>query len=66
VSSLARRLDRVRWLAVPLAAYLLVTLILPAANGAAARADFAHHALWVAGACAAVIAVAFAVTWRKP
>jgi hypothetical protein len=66
VSPLARRLDRVRWLAIPLAAYLLVTLILPAANGAAARADFAHHALWVVGACAAVVAIALALTWRKP
>ena len=49
---------RLRWLAVPMCAYLAITLALPAANGALGRAEFVHHALWVVGACVAVIAIA--------
>jgi accessory gene regulator protein AgrB len=52
---LAEQLRRVRWLTVPLAAYLLVTLVLPAANGAMRRADFARHAAWVIACCALVL-----------
>lgn len=54
-------LDRVvalRWLAVPLGAYLAITVFLPMANGAASQPGFARHALWIGGACAAVFALA--------
>jgi len=57
---LTDRLRRLRWMAVPLAAYVTITLILPAANGAAARPDFAGHAAWVAGGCAVAAAIALA------
>jgi hypothetical protein len=52
---LLTQVRRVRWLTVPLAAYLLVTLGLPAANGAIGRPDFARHAAWVIGSCIAVL-----------
>ncbi len=58
MSSLVDRVLRLRWLAVPLAAYLMVTLALPAAHGATARADFGRHATWVLTGCVAVVAVA--------
>ena len=48
--------ERVRWLAVPIAAYLAITLALPIANGAAGRADFLLHAATVVGGCALVVA----------
>jgi exosortase K len=41
--------------AIPVVAYLVVTLGLPLANGAAARGDFARHAAWVVSACAVVV-----------
>jgi len=47
------------WLAIPLGAYLLITLILPAANGAIARGDFARHAMIVLGMCTLAIALVF-------
>ncbi len=50
--------DRLRWLAVPIAAYLVITLALPAANGAAAHRDLralGHHAMWVVLGCTVVI-----------
>ncbi|MEO8841513.1 MAG: exosortase K [Kofleriaceae bacterium] len=55
----ARRLDdktihNARWLAVPIAAYLLITLLMPLAHGAAGRADFAVHAMWVLAGCLVV------------
>jgi hypothetical protein len=50
-----RHLERLKWLAVPIAAYLLITLVLPIANGAASRSDFAHHAMWVLLGCTLVI-----------
>jgi exosortase K len=58
------------WMAVPVAAYLVITLVMPLANGAAARRDFAHHAVWVLGACAVVVAVMAIggrtkLMWRK-
>jgi hypothetical protein len=63
---------RVRWLTVPIAVYLAVTLALPALNGAATRAEFWRHAAWVTGACGAVLGIvvlagAFAdlVRWRN-
>jgi len=51
--------DRLRWLAVPIAAYLAVTLALPAANAAVAGRDLhalGYHAMWVVLGCALVIA----------
>ena len=50
-----RLLERVRWLAVPVAAYLLIALVLPLANGAAGRSDFAHHAAEVLLGCGLVV-----------
>lgn len=55
------RLARVRWLTVPLGAYVVITLLLPIANGAARRNDFAHHAMWVLGSCIAVLGICMAV-----
>lgn len=57
VDTMAAQVRRVRWLTVPLAAYLLVTLALPAANGAMGRADFARHAAWVIAGCALVVGI---------
>jgi hypothetical protein len=48
--------DRVRWLAVPIAAYLAITLGLPIANGAAGREDFLIHAATVVAGCVLVVA----------
>lgn len=41
--------------AIPVAAYLVITLGLPLLNGAAARGDFARHAAWVVSACVVVV-----------
>ena len=54
--------DNARWLAVPIAAYLVITLALPAAHGAAGNARFATHAMWVMLGCAIVVAVVAAIT----
>jgi hypothetical protein len=51
----------VRWLTVPLGAYVAITLLLPIANGAASRSDFAHHAVWVLGSCLAMLGICMAV-----
>jgi 4-hydroxybenzoate polyprenyltransferase len=48
--------DYLKRLAVPIAAYLLITLALPAANGAATHHEFIHHAMWVVLGCALVVA----------
>jgi exosortase K len=55
----ARRRDvrGARWIAIPVGAYLAITLGLPLVHGAAARADFAGHAMWVLGGCLAVALV---------
>jgi len=45
-------------MAVPIAAYLAITLGLPLANGAAARPGFAGHAAWVVAGCAAIVVLA--------
>ena len=55
---LSDRLSRLRWMAMPIAAYLIITLGLPMANGAGARAEFGHHAGWVAAGCAVVVGLA--------
>lgn len=47
--------------AIPIAAYLVITLGLPLVNGAGARGEFAHHAMWVLAACAAVMGIAFVI-----
>jgi exosortase K len=40
---------------IPVGVYLLITLGLPLANGAAARGEFARHAAWVVSACVVVV-----------
>jgi hypothetical protein len=59
-------LNRVRWLAAPLAAYLLITLGLPILNGAGRRPELARHAAVVLGMCVlvalAVVAMSAAVS----
>lgn len=72
---LANSWCRVRWLTIPIAAYLAITLVLPALNGAASRREFWGHAAWITSACAAVLGIvvlvgAFAdlvrsTTWRN-
>ena len=54
-----RRAARLRWMVVPVAAYLAVTALLPLMNGAGARSGFGRHIAWVAGGCAAVAAFVF-------
>jgi hypothetical protein len=49
--------DYLKRLAVPIAAYLVITLVLPAANGAATHHEFVHHAMWVVLGCALVVAL---------
>jgi len=53
-----RKLRNVKWLAIPLCAYVLITLVLPLANGAAQRDDFVRHATAVLVACFGVVAIA--------
>ena len=55
---LRERARRLGWMAVPLAAYVLVTVLLPVLNGAASRDGFARHMVWLAAGCAVVIAAA--------
>lgn len=52
-------LSKGKHIVVPIVVYLVITLGLPLANGAAGRRDFAMHATWVLAACAAVLAIAF-------
>jgi high-affinity Fe2+/Pb2+ permease len=47
---------RLHKLAVPIAAYLAITLVLPIANGAAGRTDFLLHAATILGGCGLVVA----------
>ena len=56
----ADRLLRLRWMAVPIVVYIAITLVLPIANGAAARANFLHHAGSVLVGCIAVVGLAVA------
>lgn len=53
-----RKLRSLNWLAIPLCAYLLITLVMPLANGAAQRADFVRHATTVLAVCVVVVAIA--------
>ena len=55
-----RWLTRLSWLKVPIAAYLVITLVLPLLHGAAKRADFIPHALWVLAACGVVVGAVLA------
>ena len=55
---LAKRLS---WLKVPVLAYLAITLGFPVLHGAARRADFVAHALWVVGGCLVIIAITVAI-----
>ena len=52
---------KLRPLRVPIAAYLVITLVLPLLHGAARRADFFAHARWVVVGCLIVVAVALAI-----
>jgi hypothetical protein len=54
VDNLSSRLSRLRWMAVPIAAYLAITLGLPLVNGAAVRSGFVQHAVWVLAGCAGI------------
>jgi exosortase K len=59
----ARALDRQQRhisFAIPIAAYLVITLGLPLLNGAGARADFAQHAAVVVAVCAVVVLASLA------
>lgn len=51
--------------AIPIAAYLVITLGLPLANGAAARGEFVHHALLVVAACTIAVALLAAVAHTR-
>ena len=53
-----RKLRALHWLAIPLGAYVLITLVMPLANGAAQRDDFVRHATAVLAACTVVVAIA--------
>lgn len=55
---LVDRMLRLRWMMVPIGAYLVITLVLPLAHGAAIRGGFAHHAAWVFAGCALMVATA--------
>jgi hypothetical protein len=55
-------LSRLRWMAIPIAAYLMITLVLPMARGAVARDNFVHHAGWVAAGCAVVVVLSLICT----
>jgi hypothetical protein len=54
VDQLSTRLWRLRWIAVPIAAYLTITLGLPLVNGSAVRSGFLHHAACVMAGCAGI------------
>jgi exosortase K len=53
-----RKLRAFHWFGVPLCAYLLITLVMPLANGAAQRDDFVRHATAVLAVCFVVVAIA--------
>lgn len=55
-------LSKGKQIVVPIVVYLVITLGLPLANGAAGRGDFVMHATWVLAACAAVLAIAFTIS----
>ncbi len=60
--ALAGRRERaLHWLAVPLGAYILITLVMPLANGAAQRDDFMRHATTVLAVCVALLALGSAL-----
>ena len=53
-----RRSKAFHWVAIPICAYVLITLVMPLANGAAQRDDFVRHATSVLAACVVVLAIA--------
>jgi hypothetical protein len=63
----ARGATAVRPLALPLAAYLVITLAVPAAGGAVTQAAFWRHAVWVLCGCLAVLVLSAAaqVVWAR-
>lgn len=58
--SFPERLEGIRWMAMPLAAYLVITLALPLANAGMVRREFVHHAGWVLAGCGFMIGIALA------
>jgi exosortase K len=62
-----RKLRGAYWFAIPLCAYILITLVMPLANGAARRDDFLPHATAVLATCfaVAVLATCFHLIRRK-
>jgi hypothetical protein len=65
MKSLAERARRLRWMTVPLGAYVVITVLLPMLNGAARRADFGWHVVAVLLGCVAtVVAAALVATVR--
>jgi len=54
-------MDNVSSVVVPLVIYLAVAVVAPLLNGAAARAEFAGHAITVVGIGTGAIAVAWLV-----
>lgn len=57
---------RLRELAIPLATYVVITIVLPLANGAGARRDFAHHSVLVVVGCAAVVGIVALANKLRP
>lgn len=65
-----RKLRAFHWFAIPLCAYLLITLVMPLANGAAQRDEFVRHATAVLAVCFGLVAIAsfyelVRFTWRR-
>ena len=53
--------ERLGWMKVPIAAYLVITVVLPLLHGAAKRADFVAHTVWVLAGCGLVVLAAVTV-----
>jgi len=56
----------IRWLAVPVGAYVAITVGLPAANGAIWRAEFVRHLALVVVGCLAVAVGVLAIAHVVP
>jgi hypothetical protein len=52
---------RFPWPLLPICVYLVITVVLPALNGAAMSPGFWRHALWIFGGCAVVGVVMWAL-----
>lgn len=60
-ASARRRTSRLRYALVPLAVYLVITIVMPMFNGAFARPEFGRHAAAVVLACAAIAGAVLAL-----